>query len=129
MTRFLLACVWLLVAGAASGEEPVHEVQPGETLAVIASVQLGDSTLWPAIYLANRDQIKDPARVYPGQVLTIPEVPEAEREAVRREADALRPRSPESSGAPAPEGARGAGAPSGARTAEPLEPRAVATDR
>ena len=99
--------LWLAVAllgaaaaSAASAEEPVHEVQEGETLAVIASAQLGDSTLWPAIYLANRDQIKDPARVYPGQVLTIPKVPLEEREAVRREGDTLRLRSPEGTGAP-----------------------------
>jgi LysM repeat protein len=99
----LLALALLLAAGSASAEEPLHEVKPGETLAVIASLQLGDSTLWPAIYLANRDQIKDPARVYPGQVLTIPEVPVDEREAVRREGDTLRLRSPDAGGVPVPE--------------------------
>ena len=95
MKFLLLAAGVLLAAVSAPAEAPVHEVKPGETLAVIASLQFGDSTLWPAIYLANRDQIKDPARVYPGQVLTIPEVPAEEREAVRREGDALRLRSPE----------------------------------
>jgi len=97
-----LAALW--VAGTTSAETPLHEVKPGETLAVIASLQLGDSTLWPAIYLANRDQIKDPARVYPGQVLTIPDVPVEEREAVRREGDTLRLRSPDDVVAPAPNG-------------------------
>ena len=104
MRGLLLVLVAVCVAGTTSAETPLHEVKPGETLAVIASLQLGDSTLWPAIYLANRDQIKDPARVYPGQVLTIPDVPAEEREAVRREGDTLRLRSPDDAGAPAPEG-------------------------
>lgn len=31
-----------------------------------------DPLLWPLIYMANRDQIKDPRRIYPGQILSIP---------------------------------------------------------
>ena len=49
----------------------IHEVRPGETLWAIAKTTVGDPTLWPALYLANRDQIKDPALVYPGQQLAI----------------------------------------------------------
>jgi nucleoid-associated protein YgaU len=75
-----------LPAGATAGR--LHEVKPGETLALIAGRTLGDPRLWPAIYAANRDRIKDPARVYPGQQLTIPALSEGEREAARREADA-----------------------------------------
>ena len=78
---------------AAASPSGLHEVQPGETLALIAGRALGDSRLWPAIYAANRDRIKDPARVYPGQQLAIPALSEGEREAARREAEArpLRP--------------------------------------
>jgi LysM repeat protein len=103
MKRSLLAGLALLAGAAADADALVHEVKPGETLAVIASHQLGDPTLWPAIYLANRDQIKDPTRVYPGQVLTIPEVPEKERAAVRREGDALRSRSSDAAPPASPE--------------------------
>jgi nucleoid-associated protein YgaU len=63
-------------------------VKPGETLALIASRTLGDERLWPAIYAANRDRIKDPTRVYPGQQLAIPALSAGEREAARKQAEA-----------------------------------------
>lgn len=68
-----------------SGER-VHEVRDGETLWEIAAHTIGDPTLWPALYLANRDRIKDPSRVYPGQHLAIPVIDPAEVEALREEA-------------------------------------------
>ncbi len=71
------------------GAPAVYQVETGDTLWKIAARAIGDATLWPALYLANRDQIKDPARVYPGQRLAIPEVDPAERAALRREAEAL----------------------------------------
>jgi nucleoid-associated protein YgaU len=48
-------------------------VRAGESLSTIARDELGDVALWEAIYRANRDRIKDPARIYPGQTLTLPE--------------------------------------------------------
>jgi hypothetical protein len=39
--------------------------------------------------LANRDQIKDPALVYPGQQLAIPEIDPKEYGSLRREAETL----------------------------------------
>ena len=89
----------LLFAAAALGGGParaeegerIHEVQRGETLWNIARANIGEGFLWPALYRANRDQIKDPAIVYPGQRLRIPTVDRAEREALRREAEAHRP--------------------------------------
>ena len=83
-----LAC-WLMVSLPASADARIHEVRPGETLWQIAELTIGDATLWPALYHANRDQIKDPARVYPGQRLAIPEIDPAERETLRREASTL----------------------------------------
>jgi nucleoid-associated protein YgaU len=62
-------------------------VRDGETLATIAADTLGDPTLWPALYRANRDQIRDPARLYPGQKLAIPTLSQEQREAARREAE------------------------------------------
>jgi Tfp pilus assembly protein FimV len=84
----LLLPLAAFAAPAAGSSSRLHEVQPGETLALIASRALGDPRLWPAIYAANRDRIKDPARVYPGQQLAIPALSEGEREAARREAEA-----------------------------------------
>lgn len=34
-----------------------------------------DAALWPAIYIANRDQIKDPDLIFPGQKFVIPPKP------------------------------------------------------
>ena len=47
-------------------------VEPGDTLSKIAARELGHPGLWPELYRANRDRIKDPERVYPGQELTVP---------------------------------------------------------
>ena len=58
-----------------AGEELEHVVQPGESLWQIAAQTGGDPQLWPVLYRANRDQIKDPSRLYPGQALLIPEFP------------------------------------------------------
>jgi nucleoid-associated protein YgaU len=88
--RTLLLAVFALAAVAAT-PTALHEVRPGETLTRIAALTLGDAALWPALYRANRDQIRDPARLYPGQKLAIPRLSPAEREAVRREARARRP--------------------------------------
>lgn len=73
-----------LVASAAVAAERVHVVQPGETLWRIAAQVAGDPQLWPVLYRANRDQIVDPSRLHPGQVLSIPDFPSgvAETEAV-----------------------------------------------
>ena len=73
----------------AESEARIHEVRPGETLWTIAAITVGDPTLWPALYLANRDQIKDPGRIYPNQRLQIPtEVDEETRRLARLEAGA-----------------------------------------
>jgi len=51
-----------------------YRVGSGESLASIAALPnvYGDPLLWPLLYQANRDQIKDPSQIYIGQVLTIP---------------------------------------------------------
>jgi hypothetical protein len=51
-----------------------YTVRRGETMPQIsARIEIyNDSTLWPIIYRANRDQIRDPKRLWPGQVLVIP---------------------------------------------------------
>lgn len=51
-----------------------YTVRRGETLPQISARTeiYNDSTLWPIIYRANRDQIRDPKRLWPGQVFMIP---------------------------------------------------------
>lgn len=51
-----------------------YTVRRGETLPQISARTeiYNDSTLWPIIYRANRDQIRDPRRLWPGQVFVIP---------------------------------------------------------
>lgn len=86
----MAAGVGLSAAGAAAVPPGnLHEVLPGESLWSIAARTVGDATLWPALYRANRDQIVDPSVLYPGQKLTIPAIDPSERQAVRREAEAL----------------------------------------
>ena len=71
VTAVLAAGLWGAV-GIASAAERVHVVQPGETLWQISQRWAGDADRWPELYRANRDQIKDPSLLYPGQRLSIP---------------------------------------------------------
>lgn len=68
------------------------EVKPGENLANIAarSEVYKDALLWPLIYKANRDQIKDPKEIFAGQIFVIPrDKNRDEEEAARHEAQTL----------------------------------------
>lgn len=51
-----------------------YTVKRGESLPQIAALPevYNDSLLWPLIYRANRDQIRDPRNLWPGQKLRIP---------------------------------------------------------
>ena len=71
-TLALTAALLGLAAGPATAN-PVHVVQPGETLWQIAAALSGNPHRWPELYRANRDQIKDPSLLYPGQRLAIPD--------------------------------------------------------
>lgn len=48
-------------------------VQPGNTLWAIAKGRYGEGMEYWTIFDANRDQIRDPNWIYPGQVFTLPE--------------------------------------------------------
>jgi nucleoid-associated protein YgaU len=50
-----------------------YVVAEGDSLWKIAQRHYGDGERWRRIYEANRDLIKDPDRIYPGQQLRIPE--------------------------------------------------------
>ncbi|MBF9033656.1 LysM peptidoglycan-binding domain-containing protein [Rhodobacterales bacterium HKCCE2091] len=58
----------------ASGGITVHTVQTGNTLWGIARAQYGEGVLYVQVYEANRDLIRDPDLIYPGQVFTLPEI-------------------------------------------------------
>ena len=47
-------------------------VQPGLTLWEIARDNFGDGVMYVQVFEANRDKIKDPDLIYPGQVFTVP---------------------------------------------------------
>jgi nucleoid-associated protein YgaU len=48
-------------------------VQKGDSLSKIAKREYGDAQSWHRIYEANRDTIKNPDLIYPGQVIRIPD--------------------------------------------------------
>ncbi len=50
----------------------VTTVQPGMTLWAIARDQYGEGTLYVQVYEANKDAIRDPDLIYPGQVFVMP---------------------------------------------------------
>ncbi|MEO1238769.1 MAG: Ig-like domain-containing protein [Pseudomonadota bacterium] len=57
-----------------SGAPPdLVTVQPGNTLWGIASGRYGDGFLFVRVFEANKDQIRDPDLIYPGQIFTLPE--------------------------------------------------------
>jgi len=55
---------------AAAGR--TYVVKSGDTLSGIALDMYGDAGRWPEIFEANKDKIKDPNLIYPGQELRIP---------------------------------------------------------
>jgi len=51
-----------------------YTVVKGDSLSKIAKRVYGKASLWRKIYEANRDHIKDPDMIFPGQLLRIPEI-------------------------------------------------------
>ncbi|PLL13102.1 peptigoglycan-binding protein LysM [Tabrizicola sp. TH137] len=60
------------VAAAAPAGPTTVTVQPGFTLWRIATENLGDGVRYVQVFEANKDLIRDPDLIYPGQVFTIP---------------------------------------------------------
>jgi LysM repeat protein len=59
-------------AAASSAAARTYTVQAGDTLSAIAKTQLGSAGAYMKIFEANRDQLSDPDKIKPGQVLRIP---------------------------------------------------------
>lgn len=51
----------------------VVTVQPGSTLWAIAAERYGSGTMYVRVFEANKDRIRDPDMIFPGQVFDIPE--------------------------------------------------------
>ena len=62
------------VEDEAAGPEPrFHTVEKGDSLWKIAEATLGDGSRYTEIFEANKPMLSDPDKIYPGQVLRIPE--------------------------------------------------------
>ncbi len=56
------------------GAEPVfHEVKKGDTLWGISKAALGDGNRYMEIFEANKPMLSHPDKIYPGQMLLIPQ--------------------------------------------------------
>ena len=55
-----------------TGQSQTYVVVAGDSLSKIAKRYYGDANKWHRIYEANRDQIKNPDLIHPGQQLKIP---------------------------------------------------------
>lgn len=62
------------VEAESDGAEPrFHTVKKGENLSVIAKATLGNANRSMEIFEANKPMMKHPDKIYPGQMLRIPE--------------------------------------------------------
>lgn len=66
------------VAHASAGSEggwssKTYTVQSGDSLSKIAKEVYGDASQYQKIFEANQPMLKDPDKIYPGQVLRIPQ--------------------------------------------------------
>ena len=59
-------------APAPAPAEKTYVVKAGDSLSKIAKAEYGDASKWKKIFEANRDQIKNPDLIHPGQKLRIP---------------------------------------------------------
>jgi nucleoid-associated protein YgaU len=59
-------------APAGTGAPRTYTVVAGDSLSKIAKKLYGDGNQWKKIFEANRDTVKNPDLIHPGQVLKIP---------------------------------------------------------
>ena len=59
-------------SGSSSTAEKTYVVVSGDSLSKIAKREYGNANDWPRIFEANKDILKDPNKIFPGQKLRIP---------------------------------------------------------
>lgn len=59
-------------SGSSSTATRIYEVQSGDSLSKIAKAEYGNANEWTRIFEANKDILKDPNKIFPGQKLRIP---------------------------------------------------------
>jgi nucleoid-associated protein YgaU len=59
-------------ARESASQARTYVVAPGDSLSKIAQREYGNANEWRRIYDANRDIIKNPDLIYPGQTLRLP---------------------------------------------------------
>jgi nucleoid-associated protein YgaU len=57
-------------------ESRFYTVKSGDTLGKIAKEMYGNAGKYPLIFEANKPMLSDPDKIYPGQVLRIPALPD-----------------------------------------------------
>jgi nucleoid-associated protein YgaU len=65
-----------LVAPPAPDTAQYHDVAPGDTLSAISKKYYGDANKYSVIFEANRPMLSHPDKIYPGQKLRIPQLPQ-----------------------------------------------------
>jgi nucleoid-associated protein YgaU len=68
----VVADIKVIGGPAAPASVRTYTVKSGDTLSRIAKEHLGDGNAYMKIFEANRDQLKDPDMIKPGQVLKLP---------------------------------------------------------
>jgi nucleoid-associated protein YgaU len=68
----IVADITVVGGPAAAPAAKTYTVKSGDTLSAIAKSQLGSAGDYMKIFDANRDQLSDPDKIKPGQVLKIP---------------------------------------------------------
>ena len=58
--------------GGSSTAANTYVVKSGDSLSKIAQQHYGDAHAWKRIFEANKDILKDPDKIFPGQKLKIP---------------------------------------------------------
>ena len=59
-------------SGGSSTATKIYVVKSGDSLSKIAKAEYGDANAWNRIFEANKDILKDPNKIFPGQKLKIP---------------------------------------------------------
>lgn len=59
-------------SGGSSTATKIYVVKSGDSLSKIAKQEYGDAMAWKTIFEANKDVLKDPDKIFPGQKLKIP---------------------------------------------------------